>query len=132
MSRSMTPKELAGLADEYNKTRQERLAADKAAALLKSKEENLKLTIIASMQEQELTAIGGQTVRLELPLEPDYVPHVTDWNVLWAFMVQQHDFSLVERRPSRAAMKERWEANVEVPGVEKFPVYKLSVHQVKG
>lgn len=124
--------ELGKLADEYADVKAKRLAADKVAAALKSQETALSMRIIEQMQLQELTAIGGSTIRLMLPVEPDYVPHVVDWPVYYNHILEQNDFSLLERRPSRAALKERWEAGVDVPGVEKFPVFKLSESKVKG
>jgi hypothetical protein len=38
---------------------------------------------------------------------------------------------LSERRPGKAACKERWEAGEIIPGVEKFPVYKLTIKGVR-
>ena len=123
---------LADLADQLNETKKKRLAADKVANELKAQEVALHDRLLLQMQKQDISAIGGQTVRVELKREPDYMPHVTNWPEFYSFIINEEDFSLLERRPSRAAMKERWEAGVEVPGVEKFPIYKLGMSQVKG
>lgn len=128
----MTPKELADLADAYFKTKLNRLDADKTAAKLKTEEEGLKAKLMAYMQEHKLTAIGGNLIRITMDTEPEYVPAVTDWNVFRDFVLSSKDLSLLERRVSKSAVKERWELNAEVPGVGKLPVYKLHTSIVKG
>jgi hypothetical protein len=59
------------------------------------------------------------------------VPTVQDWQKLWDHIVETRDFSLLEKRVGKAAVKEHWSADEEVPGVIKFPVYKLSKSEVK-
>ena len=123
---------LATLADHYWHTRVKRLAADKVAEELKAEESRAEATLIQQMRQQGLTALGGTAVRLALPTTPDYKPAVKDWQALYDHIVQTGDFSLLQKRAGEAACKERWAAGVEVPGVEKFPVYKLSKSEVKG
>jgi hypothetical protein len=127
----MTAQELAALADHYWDTRTKRLAADKAASELKTEESKAEATLVAEMRAQNLTAIGGARVRLALPTVPDYTPAVQDWQRLWDYILETKDFSFLEKRVGKAAVKERWEANINVPGVTKFPVYKLSKSEVK-
>jgi hypothetical protein len=43
-----------------------------------------------------------------------------------AHVLATGDFSVLQRRLSEGAIKERWHADEEVPGVIKFPVWKLS------
>lgn len=127
----LTGTELSALADKYWNTRQERLAADKVAAELKTLESKCEAQLIAEMREQQLTAVGGQRVRLTIPTTPDYVPTVEDWGVFYEHILETKDFSLLEKRVGKAAVKERWGQDEIVPGVTKFPVYKLSKSEVK-
>jgi hypothetical protein len=129
----LTAKELALLADTWFATMQDRLAADKKAAALKSTETLCQTILIAQLRAQELTAIGGSLVRVSIDSEPEYQPHVKDWNEFYKFILQTQDFSLLERRPGKAACRERWavDGDSAVPGVEKFPVYKLRRNEVK-
>lgn len=128
----MTATELAALADHFWSTREKRLAADKAAKDLKDEEARAEATLIKEMREQQLTAIGGKLVRLAIPTVPEYVPAVKDWDAFYKHILQSGDFSLLHKRIGAQACKERWDAGEEVPGVEKFPVYKLSKSEVKG
>lgn len=125
----LTSKQLAALADGYWRLYNDRLAADKEAAALKAEEVKVSATIIQQLQASEVTSIGGKNIKLEVR-ESD-VARVADWPKFYAHVLKTKDFSLLERRPGQAAIKERWEAGKAVPGVEKFPVYKLSKSQVK-
>lgn len=128
---SLEATKLALVADIWFSTYTERLAADKVAAKLKTQEEAAKALLLEQMRMQGLTAIGGAKVRVGMDPTPDYQPHIKDWEVFYKYILKTKDFSLLERRPGRAAIKERWEDGKEVPGVEKFPVYKLTRNEVK-
>jgi len=120
----MSPKQLGELGDKYWTTRELRLAADKEAARLKAEESSLFAKLIAEMQEQSLTTIGGQLASLTLQIHDE--PVVTNWEEFYSHIIQQNDMSLMQRRLSTAAIKERWLNGVQVPGVGTYPVYKLS------
>jgi hypothetical protein len=122
----LTATELAQLADHYWLTRAKRLDADKAAKDLKDEESRAEATLIKEMREQQLTAIGGKHVRLAIPTVPEYVPAVKDWDALYKHVLQTGDFSLLHKRVGTTACKERWDAGEEVPGIERYAVYKLS------
>ena len=86
---------------------------------------------MAEMQEQKITAIGGARVRLTLDATPTMEPMVKVWSSVYEYILETKDFSLLEKRIGKAAVKERWENGVIVPGVEKFAVYKLHESEVK-
>jgi hypothetical protein len=126
----LTAKELSAMADAYWAIKTERLKADKVAAEFKTRENQLCATLIQEMREQEITGIGGITVRLAMDA-PTLEPAVKDWSALYAYIVANNAFELLERRPGRAACKERWANGVDIPGVESYPVYKLTKQGVK-
>jgi hypothetical protein len=126
----LTANELGQLADFYHSTRIKRLAADKVAAALKTDESGAESLLIEQMHSQEITAAGGKFLRVGLS-EPDYVPAVKDWGKYYEFIKQNDAFELLERRPGKAACRERWDNGIDIPGVEKFPVYKLTRNEVK-
>lgn len=126
---TLTATELAVVADAFWNTQVARLVNDKVSAALKAKEVACSDCIIAQALAQKITAIGGDDVVLKLE-GPEDQPTVKDWEKFYAYVLKTKDFSLLERRPGKAAIKERWEDNVQVPGVDKFPVYKLSKRKV--
>lgn len=127
---ALSAQELGALADEFWATKTKRLAADKVAKELKTAESVLEARLIEQMLRAQISSIGGKTVVLGLPT-PTQEPVVTDWAEFWQFIKDQDDISLFEKRPGRAAIKERWESGETIPGVGKFPVYKLSKSGVK-
>lgn len=122
----MSATELAELADKFWQTRDKRLAADKVAKDLKTEESSYEAKLIKEMREQQLTAIGGKLVRLQIPTVPKYVPAVKDWDAFYKHILQTGDFSLLQKRVGEKACEERWAADETIPGIEKFPVYKLT------
>lgn len=127
----LPPKTLGMLADEFHEARIARLAADKVAAALKTEESRLEATLIDQMIKQESTACGGKKLKVSIPAEPDYKPTVKDWDKVYEYILKTKDFSLLHKRIGEGAVAERWEAGENVPGVEKFPVYKLSRSEIK-
>lgn len=121
----MTAGELAALADKWFAKRADRLAADKVAAALKAEESAFEATLIDQMLKSKMSAVGGASVVTYLP-EPKDEPAVQDWPAYWEYVLSMRDSSLIERRVGRAAVKERWAAGELIPGVVKFPVYRLS------
>ena len=122
----MSATELANLADKYWALRAQRLALDKEAKEMKVSEDAAEALLLSEMRLRGLTAIGGQTVRISMPVTPELVPTVTDWNAVYTSILESGDFSLLEKRIGKLAVKERWEAGAQVPGVIAFPVWKLS------
>lgn len=128
--RNLSAGELGQLADAYALAREARLAADKISARHKEAETMAEQLLINQMLKQEITAAGGSTLRVGLE-GPDYVPHVKDWDKFYKFIKETESWDLLERRPGKAACRLRWEDGKTVPGVESFPVYKLSRNGVK-
>lgn len=126
----LTTKELAKHADAYATLKAQRLAADKAAAALKAEEGKAKAFLMEQMLENGLSSIGGAIVKLELDAEPTQEPVVEDWPKLYAYILKTKDFSLLEKRVGKAAVKEQWENGKKLPGVSSFPVWKLHEHKV--
>jgi hypothetical protein len=119
---------LATLADEYAAARAARLAADRAAEELKKKEVAASTQLIAQLRLQSITSIGGKAARATLA--KNEVPHVKDWDAFYAHIAKTKQFDLLERRPGKLACSSRWEDGVEIPGVEKFPVYTITLSKV--
>jgi hypothetical protein len=126
-----TPQQLGALADEYKKVRDERLAADKLVKALAAQEQEMYAMLVQQMRMQEITSVGGKAATVSIPVEPDYVPTVSDWSAYWQYAKENNAPEMFERRPGKLACKERWAAGVEIPGVSKFPVYKLTIKGVR-
>ena len=115
----------ANLVDEYADTREQRLALQRQVDKLDEKEKGLKAKLIESLVAASATAIGGQ--RMIVTLVPKEKPVAKDWKSLYAFIVANDAWDLLQKRLTETAVKARWEEGIVVPGVEKFPVNDLSI-----
>jgi hypothetical protein len=116
---------LPDLVDQYISLRAQRLAFEKQAADVKETEEVLKNAIIAKFKEGDLKALGSKNglVKMTTLIEPQ----AQDWLQTWEYIRETNQFDLLHKRLTNTAVKERWEAGIEIPGVGRQEVYKLTV-----
>ena len=122
------PKQLATCADLLYTIRQERLALEKQLKELKSRESLLREHLINTLPKSEASGIAGRVARAKI--ETKEVPQVEDWEVLQKYVKRTGAFELLQRRLSDTAIKERWEAGKEVPGVKHFKAVVVSCTKV--
>lgn len=127
---TLTPEQMGFLVDQFKLAEAERLVADKAAEAKKVLETKIKLTLIGQLKTQKTSAIGGKTFKVEYTTEDQ--PTVKDWPKFYAHILKTKNWDLLERRVGKVAVKLRWEDGKEVPGVDRFPVDKLSFTKLKG
>jgi len=58
-------------------------------------------------------------------------PKASDWLAIYERIKETGEFDLLHRRLATLAVKERWDAGVELPGIIKVEVYKLTVSGAK-
>ena len=119
---------LGDLIDECYGLRAERLALEKKVDLLKEEQRALEDQINEQLQAQGITSGRGDSATATRT--ENEVPRVADWDLFHKYILEEGDLSLLERRPSKAACRERWESDEDVPGVEKFTVVGLSLTKV--
>jgi len=121
--------QLPDLVNQYISVRAQRLNLDKEAAAVKEFEEILKDAIISKYKEQGLSAMGAANgiVKMSTLIEPV----ATEWTLIWDHIKETGEFDLLHRRLTSLAVKARWEVGIELPGVGKQEVYKLSVSGAK-
>jgi len=109
--------------DKLHTLRVARLAADKESRKLKKQEDDVNAFIIAEMREKAITEAHGELLVVELDVKEK--GSVDNWDALWSYIRENNAFELLHKRLTDSAVKERWDAGEEVPGVEKVDVYKL-------
>lgn len=130
LGKKLSPNAMGRLVDALKAHEADRLAQDKLAEAAKQTEVMVRAALLTAMQVQDVKAIGGKAYTCELKQEDQ--PTVKDWPMFYAYIMKMKAFDLLERRPSKAAVKERWADGKTIPGVEKFPVDKLSFSKLKG
>lgn len=125
------PPSVGQAADALHDIRELRLAMQKEVDAVKARELEIENWII----EQCQVDTGGVGMRYKAVVKPDVKPRIADWATFSAAIFDpDHNLwgrlDLVQKRLSDTAIKELWDANVEVPGVEKFNAKKVSVTKI--
>ncbi len=120
------PKSLGACADLLYDLREKRLAADKAAAVLKSNETALTNHIIDSLDKQSTGAAGKHhTVRVVVKEKHRVNPEM--WNDFYAWVGKHKAWALLQKRLSEEAMREMLAAGKKIPGVEAYNLTTVSL-----
>lgn len=122
--------ELTLLVDQFYQKREARLRADKVASALKKEEDALKERITTELVRSEGTKVGGKlgTVTLQKKIKP--VP--VDWLRIHSWIYDNRGFEILQKRLHEGAVKEHWEDNDLIPGIDQFTVFDLSVSKPGG
>lgn len=123
------PKSMAACADLLYDLRQERIAADKAAAKLKADENALVEYIIESLPKDSGGAVGKHH-KVETYNAEKLV--VKEWGELYKYIKRTGRFELLQRRLGEGAAQELIDDGKVVPGVEPFTIVKVSLTAAKG
>ena len=124
----LTLAEIAAKADAYYATRRKRLDLSQEVDSLKSQESSLQQELINVLVEQDVDGVQGKNCRVSLKVNT--TPLVVDWDKYDNYILEQQDLSLLERRISVAAIRDRWDEGINVPGIKEEQVNKLSVNKV--
>ena len=117
---------LPGKIDAYAALRSERLDAQRALDKLKEEEIKLHDEIMGLLLEMGSSQMGG--ISHVAKINSSIVPTVVDWEALDEY-TRENGIALF-KTVSPAAARELWENGVEIPGVSKVEVFKLSVSKV--
>ena len=108
------PKTLGACIDLMYKLKQERAAIEKTAEAVKEQENSLEKHLLETFAKTDLEGARGKLA-------------VKDWDKLYAYILKNKAWDLLQKRASATAFRERWDDKVVVPGVEAFTVIKLSL-----
>jgi hypothetical protein len=121
----MTAEELAALVDCYYLAREARLAKQREVDAMDAEEKALKQRLVDAFREGKITAAGGKVAIIKHSVSSE--PSIGDIDKLYTHIRATGEFDLLYRRINAKAVKERKDVGVEVPGIEWFPVDKLSI-----
>lgn len=122
------PKTMGACADRLYELRQKRLEEQKKVDLIEAEEKALKEHIIQNLPKSEASGVAGKVARVTVVTKE--VPQVDDWDSFYKYVKRTGAFDLMQRRLTEAAVKERWEAGEEIPGVKHFQVVTVSINKV--
>jgi len=122
------PKALGACADKLFELRNKRLAEQKKVDEIAAEESALKNHIIENLPKSEASGVAGKLARVTVVTKQ--IPQVKDWDAFYKYIKKTGSFDLMQKRLTDAAIKERWEAGKEVPGVEHFNAVSVSINKV--
>ena len=122
------PKALGACADKLFELRNKRLAEQKKVDEIAAEETALKNHIIENLPKSEASGVAGKLARVTVVTKQ--VPQVKDWDAFYKYVKKTGSFDLMQQRLIDGAIKERWEAGKEVPGVGHFNAVSVSINKV--
>lgn len=75
---------------------------------------------------------GTQGMRSRIQITETAIPVPDDWPKTYAHIKTTGEFELLNKQLNREAVKERWDAKKQVPGVTKFIAKKVSCTKLSG
>ena len=111
--------------DKLYALRAERLALNKKVDALKAQEAVLRQNIISRLQANGLDSGRGSDATASITKE--VACNINDWPAFAAYVLETNSLDLLQKRVSMAAIKARWEDEVEVPGTCKVELPDLSL-----
>lgn len=117
--------DITQLVDSYIRKKTERLAADKVAERLKKEENAFKEQLFLVRAESGAKSLGGTLGTLNY--DRKMKPRVENWDIFYEYIYAHKAFELLQRRLGEAAVHERWEDDITVPGVIAFPVDDFTI-----
>jgi len=120
---------LLPLVDQWFKKQIQRLDLQNQAAAIEEEERELKKQFSAIMKEQRVLKFEATDCIVELK-EGEPAPTVRSWELFYKYIMDNNAFELLQKRVSPVAVREHWEAGEHIPGVDKFPVDKISVQRI--
>lgn len=122
------PKNFGAAADLLYVTREDRLRLSKIVDTMEAFEKKLKKHFIDNLSKKESTGAAGKVARAQIVVSDE--PAAQDWDETYKHIKKTGNFDLLNRALNKAAVKARWEAGKEVPGVGHFPTVKVSITKV--
>ena len=122
------PKSLGHCADAYKEVKGLRLEMAEDVKLIKGRETEINEHIINNLEKGDLTGASG--LKYKAQIKPGIAGSVTDWELLYDFIVEYDRFDLLNKSLNAKAVKEMLEAGEKIPGVEKINTKTLSVTKV--
>ena len=119
------PKSIGEAIDLLYQMRTDRLALQKQVDEAQATETALKQHILTNFAKADLEGAKGQVATASIKRTTQ--ANVVDWEAFHTFIGKKKAWDLLQKRPSITALRERWDHNEEIPGVESFETIDISL-----
>lgn len=123
-------KTLSDYATKLLNLRKQKAEVDAHLTQLKEEETELKRTLLAILDEQQLQ--GFRTENTIITITKKEQPSVVDYDAFWKFVISGDNSHFIQRRPSSTACIEYVNLyGTPVPGINLIPLRDISLRTVK-
>ncbi len=124
------PTDLGTRADLLQATRIARLELQKQVDELASRESAMRQAFIDEFTVEGATVTGATGRSAHASLVEKEEPQAEDWDATYKWISKTKSWDLLQRRISAPAVRARWEAGKEIPGIKRVKIYTISVTKV--
>lgn len=117
-SATKVPKTIGAVVDKAFELNLKKKEAQKVVDAIDEEIKALEEVIFERLDAQETTTGAGK--KASVSITKSVVPSVTDWDALWAFIAKKKHFHIVQKRLSAPAVRELWDLQTTVPGIQPF------------
>jgi hypothetical protein len=103
---------------------------DPVEELLQPAAKNLEEYFVNKLNVGEASGVQGMRSRVQI--SSSNVPVADDWDTFYAHLRRTGEFELLNKALNREAVRERWDAGDQVPGVGKIITKKVSCTALRG
>lgn len=119
------PKTPGACIDKLFQMRSERITFERKIKDMKETEKAWAEYIIQNFKKDKLDGAKGKIAAATIIYGTD--PIVEDWDLFWAYVLKKKDSTLIQKRIAVMAVRERWDAEEQVPGIGSKPTVDLSL-----
>ena len=112
------------LIESRAKVKGEKVSLNAQLKELNKTESELDYQLLTQLDEQGLSRTAND--KASVSINQDTVPEVTDWDAFYAYVLEQRDFSLLQRRVSSTAYKELLKLGEGVPGLQPREIRRIN------
>ena len=95
---------------------------------LKERENAIREHLITTFKKSDLNGAKGKLASVSL--KPATYPQPKDWPAIYKYIVKEDAFDLLEKRIHKTAYRDRLEAGVVIPGIDRFDTMELSLTKI--
>lgn len=112
------PKTLGECADKLHALAGEKKIAQSVVDKIDAEEKIIEAHLLEELPKQKQEGVVGHAAKANIKKED--IPTLKDPDKFYAFVLKTKDFSLLQRRLARNAIRELWDQGKKVPGVDTF------------
>lgn len=128
MTETTAPRNTIGkIVDDMLEIREAKRVLDKQSKELSEQYGTLEKELLEKLNEQDTRQ--AQSDNATAWVSEQTIPHLKSWDDLVDYIKENNAFHLLERRPATGAFRELLDQGIEIPGLEPFKRFTISLRK---